>query len=261
MEGVRVTGAGGQRERSGDEGAGGQAGARAPEMSVVRKDQRESQVWQERNQKKAEDMSRRSSSMRATWRGRSKKRPRSNSGTPRACAVVRGQGQADGGERETRARQAAEVAGGGGLADWRRRRGCCSGGTGCSLPHVHTEWHAGAPGGLPGPYSHWATVPLPGLDGGAILVIQKAVYHAMQLFQCRWMAMALPNWAVRHSTEKRLGCKCYVSSLHRLSSLFEVITQRGNTPPAPKGNNGQPGAKHAGSGSAAVFPVLGVNCV
>ena len=62
----------------------------APEMSVMTKDHRVSHVWQDRNQNAAELMSRRSSSMRATWRGRSKKRPLSNRGTPRACVCAGG---------------------------------------------------------------------------------------------------------------------------------------------------------------------------
>lgn len=49
------------------------------------KDQRVSHVWQVKNQSREEEMSRRSSNARATWRGTSKKRDLSNSGTPRAC--------------------------------------------------------------------------------------------------------------------------------------------------------------------------------
>lgn len=159
--GVRATSAGsGMGARRGTRGWPG-GGARhpraAPEMRVDSVDHSVSQVWQEKNQKREEEMSRRSSNMRcrerqgaggrggeamrparasagkrayvsggpthgvgrstesrfaagssaasdarrasgthtqagrtATLRGRSKKRPRSNSGTPRACRVPRG---------------------------------------------------------------------------------------------------------------------------------------------------------------------------
>ena len=48
-------------------------------------DQKESQVWQASHQPVAEEMSLKSRSSRATWRGRSQKREPSKSGTPRAC--------------------------------------------------------------------------------------------------------------------------------------------------------------------------------
>ncbi len=84
-----------------------------------------SQVWQERNQKRADEMSRRSSSASAALRGRSKKRPRSNRGTPRACSEGREtQGcsaHSSGAKRGTQVVGASASAGAAGRSGRRRR--------------------------------------------------------------------------------------------------------------------------------------------
>lgn len=57
------------------------------EKRVMIADQKVSHVWVERNQKIEELMSLRSRRRRARWDGTLKKRRRSKSGTPRACAL------------------------------------------------------------------------------------------------------------------------------------------------------------------------------